>query len=103
LSGHGRQIIVAAPHQKLTLPLVSLTLAQSEVPVPVGLRLFLPQEWIGDPERCAQAGGPETAMLPRSKGEIALKRIDRLRAASVRFGTVLADAGMVRVQRFAGP
>lgn len=27
--------------------LVSLSLAQGEVPVPVGLRLFLPEEWIG--------------------------------------------------------
>lgn len=27
--------------------LVSLTLAQGEVPVPVGLKLFLPEKWIG--------------------------------------------------------
>jgi SRSO17 transposase len=73
--------------------LVSLTLAQGEVPVPVGLRLSLPQEWIGDPERCVRAGVPEAAMVPRSKGEIALEEIDRLHAAGVRFGTVLADAG----------
>jgi SRSO17 transposase len=73
--------------------LVSLTLAQGEVPVPVGLRLSLPQEWIGDPERCVRAGVPEAALVPRSKGEIALEEIDRLHAAGVRFGTVLADAG----------
>jgi SRSO17 transposase len=73
--------------------LVSLTLAQGEVPVPVGLRLFLPQEWTGDRERCAQAGVPEAAMTPRSKGEIALDELDRLMIAGVRFGTVLADAG----------
>lgn len=73
--------------------LVSLTLAQGEVPVPVGLRLFLPEKWIGDRQRCAQAGVPEAAMTPRSKGEIALDELDRLRAAGVRFGTVLADAG----------
>ncbi|WP_120010765.1 IS701 family transposase [Teichococcus vastitatis] len=73
--------------------LVSLTLAQGEVPVPVGLRLFLPEEWIGDPSRCAQAGVPEAAMVPQAKGEIALDELDRLRAAGVRFGTVLADAG----------
>jgi SRSO17 transposase len=73
--------------------LVSLTLAQSEVPVPVGLQLFLPDEWTQDPDRCAQAGVPEAAMVPRSKGEIALAELDRLRTAGVRFGTVLADAG----------
>jgi SRSO17 transposase len=73
--------------------LVSLTLAQVEVPVPVGLRLFLPEEWTSDRERCAQAGVPEAAMAPRSKGELALDELDRLTAAGVRFGTVLADAG----------
>ncbi|PWC26598.1 IS701 family transposase [Teichococcus aestuarii] len=73
--------------------LVSLTLAQDEVPVPVGLRLFLPQEWTSDRERCVQAGVPETAMALRAKGEIALGELDRLTAAGVRFGTVLADAG----------
>ncbi len=73
--------------------LVSLTLAQGEVPVPVALRLFLPEEWTGDPARCAQAGVPDTEMQPRSKGEIALAELDRLLAAGVRFGAVLADAG----------
>ena len=73
--------------------LVSLTLAQGEVPAPVGLRLFLPDEWVADAERCARAGVPEAAMAPRSKGEIALAELDRLRAAGIRFGTVLADAG----------
>src|SRR4051812_35724001 len=73
--------------------LVSLTLARGEVPVPVGLRLFLPDEWVADAERCARAGVPEAAMTPRSKGEIALAELDRLRAAGIRFATVLADAG----------
>src|SRR5215218_7155666 len=73
--------------------LVSLTLARDEVPVPVGLRLFLPEEWTSKPERCARAGMPEAEVVARSKGEIALAELDRLRAAGVRFGTVLADAG----------
>jgi SRSO17 transposase len=73
--------------------LVSLTLARDEVPVPVGLRLFLPEEWTREPERCAEAGVPEEAIHPRSKGEIALAELDRVRAAGVRFGIVLADAG----------
>ena len=73
--------------------LVSLTLAQDEVPVPLGLRLFLPDEWVEDAGRCAQAGVPEEAVAPVSKGEIALAELDRVRAAGVRFATVLADAG----------
>jgi SRSO17 transposase len=73
--------------------LVSLTLAGKEVPVPVGLRLFLPDDWTREPARCAAAGVPEAEVVARSKGEIALAELDRLRAAGVRFGTVLADAG----------
>ena len=73
--------------------LVSLTLAQDEVPAPIGLRLFLPDEWTDDADRCARAGVLEAAMVPRAKCEIALAELDRVRAAGVRFGTVLADAG----------
>src|SRR5687767_12850559 len=73
--------------------LVSLTLAAREVPVPVGLRLFLPEEWTREPARCAAAGVPEAEVAARSKGEIALAELDRLLAAGVRFGIVLADAG----------
>jgi len=73
--------------------LVSLTLAQGEVPVPLALRLFLPDEWATDRERRARAGVPEAHGIPRSKGEIALCELDRLRQGGVRFGIVLADAG----------
>src|SRR3954454_4693481 len=52
--------------------LVSLTLARGEVPVPVGLRLFLPAAWTDDPARCDAAGVPETAQVARTKAEIAL-------------------------------
>lgn len=73
--------------------LVSLTLARREVPVLVGLRLFLPEPWTSDAARMARAGVPEAARAPRTKPEIALDEIDRVRAAGVRFGLVLADAG----------
>jgi len=73
--------------------LVSLTLARGEVPVPIGLRLFLPQSWTDDPARCAAAGIPEAARTALTKPEIALVELDRVCAAGVRFGCVLADAG----------
>jgi SRSO17 transposase len=73
--------------------LVSLTLAGREVPIPVGLRLFLPEEWTADPERCAAAGVPDDEIVARTKGEIALAELDRLIDAGVRFGLTLADAG----------
>ena len=40
--------------------LVSLTLARAEVPVGVGLRLSLPEDWCADAARRAAAGVPET-------------------------------------------
>lgn len=73
--------------------LVSLTLARDEVPVPVALRLFPPEAWTSDPERLERAGVPEAERVPCTKPEIALAGLDRIRAAGLRFGIVLADAG----------
>jgi SRSO17 transposase len=74
-------------------PLVSLTLASGEVPVMVGLRLFLPESWTSDPTRLSRAGVPDDFGGYRTKPEIALAEIDRVRATGVRFCCVLADAG----------
>src|SRR5882757_1410644 len=73
--------------------LVSLTLARGEVPVMVALRLFLPESWTSDPARMKRAGVPTEHRVARTKPEIALAEIDRVIAAGVRFGCVLADAG----------
>src|SRR5262245_9459010 len=73
--------------------LVSLTLARGEVPVPVALRLYLPQGWTNDPRRLKRAGVPLAHRTERTKPQIALAEIDRLIAGGVRFGCVLADAG----------
>ena len=71
--------------------LVSLTLAEREVPVALALRLYLPEAWAADPVRCRKAGVPEGVGF-RTKGQIALAELDRVRAAGARFGYVLADA-----------
>jgi SRSO17 transposase len=79
--------------------LVSLTLARAEVPVGVGLRLFLPEDWGADAERRAVAGVPE-AVAYRPKWRIALDEIDRVSASGARFGHVLADAEYGRAAGF---
>ena len=73
--------------------LVSLTLASREVPVMVGLRLFLPESWTDDPARMKRARVPAGRQVVMSKPDIAIAEIDRVMAAGVRFGCVLADAG----------
>src|SRR5262249_17086732 len=73
--------------------LVSLTLARGEVPVMVALRLFLPESWTSDQVRLKRASVPAEHRTARTKPEIALAEIDRMIAAGVRFGCVLADAG----------
>jgi SRSO17 transposase len=79
--------------------LVSLPLARGEVPVCVGLRLFLPEGWAGDPERRRRAGVPE-AVAGRPKWRIGLDEIDRVRAAGARFGCVLGDAEYGKAAEF---
>jgi SRSO17 transposase len=96
----GRHSVGVAPQYASSLgknancqTLVSVTLASREVPVMVGLRLFLPESWTSDTVRLDRARVPEELRPYRTKPEIALAEIDRVRAAGVRFGCVLADAG----------
>jgi SRSO17 transposase len=96
----GRHSVGVAPQYASALgknancqTMVSVTLARTEVPVMVGLRLFLPESWTSDSERLTRARVPEERWAYRTKPEIALAEIDRVRAAGVRFGCVLADAG----------
>jgi SRSO17 transposase len=72
--------------------LVSTTLARDEIPVAVGLRLFLPEAWEADELRRAKAYVPND-VVHRPKWRIALDEIDRLIDCGVEFGDVLADAG----------
>lgn len=72
--------------------LVSLTLAQREVPVPLALRLYLPETWCADPDRLDRAHVPESARAFREKWRIALDELDAVCAAGIHFGCVAADA-----------
>jgi SRSO17 transposase len=73
--------------------LVSLTLASREVPVMVGLRLFLPESWTNDAARMVRAHVPKDRQIALTKPEIAIAEIDRVIASGARFGCVLADSG----------
>jgi len=59
----------------------------------LALRLFLPESWTSDRARLKRAGVPAEYRTARTKPEMALAEIDRVIAAGVRFGCVLADAG----------
>lgn len=96
----GRHSVGVAPQYASSLgktsnsqSLVSVTLASGEVPVMVGLRLFLPESWTSDPDRMARARIPVERRVALSKPEIAIEEIDRVIASGVHFGCVLADAG----------
>jgi SRSO17 transposase len=88
-----RQYCGALGKQANCQVLVSLTLARAEVPLPVGLRLFLPDTWVADPARCARAGVPEEHRRALAKTDLALAEIDRVLATGACFGRVVADAG----------
>jgi len=96
----GRHSVGVAPQYASSLgktancqSLVSVTLASREVPVMVGLRLFLPEAWTENPKRMTRAGVPRDRQTALTKPEIAIEEIDRVIAAGARFGCVLADAG----------
>jgi SRSO17 transposase len=54
--------------------------------------LYVPEEWFADPQRGREAGLPED-MEFRTKGEIALSMIHRLRREGLRFAYTVFDAG----------
>ncbi len=68
-------------------------LANDRLAVPVDERLYLPKEWTDDPERCREAGIPESEQTFRTKDELALEIVAHARRNGLRFGWVGADAG----------
>lgn len=71
---------------------VSLSLATADGSLPLDYRLYQPQEWSDDAQRCARAGIPEHITFA-TKGEIAWKQIEAALAAGIPLGTILMDAG----------
>jgi len=70
---------------------VSLSIATAKGSVPVGYRLYLPQEWTDDRERCRKVGVPEEVTFA-TKPALAMRQIEAALQAGYPRGTVLADA-----------
>src|SRR6201990_2748081 len=71
---------------------VSLSVSTWNSSLPIAWRLYLPEVWCQDAERCRQAGVPEAVGL-QTKPEIALEQIRQALEQQVPAGVVLADAG----------
>jgi SRSO17 transposase len=71
---------------------VSLSVANEFASLPVGYRLYLPEDWTNDRARCAKAGVAEEVEF-QTKPQIALDQIRAGMEAGVPLGVVLADAG----------
>jgi SRSO17 transposase len=57
----------------------------------IDARLYLPQEWIDDPARCAEADIPKVEQVHRTKLELALQIVCRARQNGLRFEWVGMD------------
>jgi SRSO17 transposase len=78
---------------------VSLSVSTWHSSLPIAWRLYLPEVWCQDAERCRQAGVPEEVGF-QSKPDIALEQIRQAREHPVPAGVVLADAGYGKGTQF---
>jgi SRSO17 transposase len=70
---------------------VSMSFATERGSIPVGYRLYMPEEWMNDKERCEEVGVPDDLIF-KTKNEIALELLDAAVARGVPAGIDLADA-----------
>ena len=55
---------------------VSLSIASATASLPIAWRLYLPEEWANDPERCREADIPQEVQF-QTKPQIALRHIGK--------------------------
>jgi len=60
---------------------------------PTDVRLYLPEEWAKDKERCLAAKIPEEHIVCKPKEQLALEMVLHARELGLKFGCVGADAG----------
>ena len=97
--GVGRQYCGVLGKQDNCQVAVSVSLANERMGLPVSWRLYLPEAWAEDAQRRAKAKVPAEVSF-RRKWEIAHDEIDRLMAAGIPPGIVLADAGYGMITEF---
>jgi SRSO17 transposase len=78
---------------------VSLSVSTWSASLPIAWRLYLPEVWCQDSERCRKAGVPDSTEF-QTKPEIALAQIRRALEQKVPLGVVLADAGYGKGTQF---
>jgi SRSO17 transposase len=78
---------------------VSLSVSTWSASLPIAWRLYLPEVWCQDSERCRKAGVPESIEF-QTKPEIALEQIRQALEQEVPIGVVLADAGYGKGTQF---
>jgi SRSO17 transposase len=71
---------------------VTLSIANEYASLPIGYRLYLPEEWTKDAERMRRVGVPEEIAF-ETKPQIALKQVRSALDAGIPRGTFIADAG----------
>lgn len=69
---------------------VFLTYASEKGHAPIDRRLYIPEDWFADPERCRKAGIPETVGF-QTKPKMALEMIQDATAAGVSYRWVTGD------------
>jgi SRSO17 transposase len=78
---------------------VTVTMTNEAVSVPAAYRLYLPEVWAKDRRRRKEAAVPEQVTF-KTKWEIALDQIARLRSEGLPLAPVVADAGFGVVTAF---
>jgi SRSO17 transposase len=72
---------------------VSVHYASPKGHYPLGLRLYLPDSWLGDNRRLDRAGVPKDQRRALTKPQIALELLDEVRAEGLPGWAAVADAG----------
>jgi len=66
-------------------------LGYQEHATPVGFKLYLPEDWTDDEERCEAAGIPDESIVFYSKHDLAFQLVLEARKQGIQFGWVGAD------------